>query len=335
MKFTGIACGLVALLALGGCDSAMPGEKAALKSAEGGVPATAPAPMDFSRGMGGMGGGMGGMGGRVLAIPNGVAPEEGAPPAADVSKGGGEDKAPPTSVPRKIVYTADLTITVEKLEKAEAEVVKRIHEAGGYLADSDLSGNPGSNRSGMWKARIPVDKFESFVDSIVKLGELQKRSTNSQDVTEEFYDLETRIANKKVEEGRLVKHLQESTGKLKEILDVEREISRVREEAERMEGRLRLLANQSALTTVTIHVYERVGYVPETEPTFGTMILRRFTGSADKLIRFCRNRILDVVSIVPWLPVWAVVLGVAWLIWKRLRVYLHARSSARSRLRDP
>ena len=89
-----------------------------------------------------------------------------------------------------------------------------------------------------WKIRVPVDQFESFVQKVVALGELERTLRTSQDVTEEYYDIEARIKNKKVEEERLLKHLEKSTGKLEEILAVEREISRVRGEVERLQGRL-------------------------------------------------------------------------------------------------
>ena len=85
----------------------------------------------------------------------------------------------------------------------------------------------------------------------------QKNTTDSQDVTEEYYDVEARIKNKRVEEERLLKHLEQSTGKLEDILKVEKEISRVRGEIERQQGRLQYLDKLSALTTVTITLHER------------------------------------------------------------------------------
>lgn len=166
------------------------------------------------------------------------------PPASEADYAGGAgsesspaekfgESAPAGDALRKIIYTADVELTVLDLPKAEQGIARLVKESGGCLAESDLSGAPGEQHSGRWKVRIPTERFESFIASVIALGELQRRTTNSQDVTEEFYDLEARIKNKKVEEGRLVEHLEESTGKLKEILDVEKEISRVRGEIER------------------------------------------------------------------------------------------------------
>ena len=94
-------------------------------------------------------------------------------------------------------------------------------------------------------------------------------------MTEEFFDLEARIKNKKVEEARLVKHLTDSTGKLEDILAVEREISRVRQEIEHMEGRIRLIANLAELTSVQRHrLRADRASSPRPHPSFATRASR-------------------------------------------------------------
>ena len=253
-------------------------------------------------GGGGMGGGMGAGAPGASAIP----------PMAD-----------PT--PRKILYTADVDLVVEDFPKLETAILKLVKKCEGYLADTDVSGSTGASRSARWKIRIPIDKFESFLESATKLGELTRRQVHSQDVTEEFYDLEARIKNKKVEETRLLKHLQDSTGKLDEILAAERELSRVREEVERQEGRLRLLANLAALTTVTITAQERTNFVPTTAPTFSTRISRQFADSMKGLVDAAEGAAVWFAGIVPWLPVYLVLAIIALVIYRRVRRRVVAR----------
>ncbi len=226
---------------------------------------------------------------------------------------------PAPAVPRKIVYTCDISLTVGDFAKAEAEVERLVRQFGGYLSGSYVSGTPGLDRSGRWTARVPVERYEAFLEAVARLGELQHRSTNSRDVTDEFYDLEARLKNKKVEETRLLKHLQDSTGKLSEILEVEKELSRVREEIERQQGRLQLLGNLSEMTTVTVALTERGPYQPATAPGFGAKVSRRFSASVRALRSFGEGLAIEAISVIPWLPVWAVVLGVAWLFWKKTR----------------
>src|SRR5262249_60711048 len=170
--------------------------------------------------------------------------------------------------PRKIIYTAEIDLVVANFDRAARELVKRVKAEGGYLAQTEVTGSPGQPRSGKWKARIPVERFEAFREAVEGLGELQRSETNSQDVTEEYHDLDARIRNKKVEEARLLKHLEQSTAKLSDTLAPERELSRVREEVERQQGRLQLLASLSAMTTVNVALHSVESYVPETEPAF-------------------------------------------------------------------
>lgn len=268
----------------------------------------------------------------VARMSTAVAPAapERSPSQNQVSGGGAAAADPvPEALPRKIIYTADVALSVEDFGKAAEQVARLVAQYGGYIAESDTQGRPGAGRSGTWKARVPAEKFDGFVEAVVALGELERRRTDSQDVTEEFYDLEARIKNKTVEEQRLIEHLKNTTGELKEILEVEKELSRVREEVERLQGRLRLLANLTSLTTVSISVHERQDYTPARAPTFGERIARRFQGSFDQFVRAGQEFLLVCVSVVPWLPVWLVVFLVAWLVFRRFRVRMRGPAAGR------
>lgn len=216
---------------------------------------------------------------------------------------------------RKIIYTAAMTLVAEDFARAEQELLRLVKDNAGYVINSEVRGSPGAPRLGQWKVRIPVARFDAFRDAVARLGELERNTTDSQDVTDEYYDLEARIKNKKIEEARLLDHLQKSTGKLNDILAVEHEISRVRGEVEQMQGRLQMLAKLTAMTTVTITLHERKSYVPPANPTFGTTIARTFGGSLDALLELGKTIVLIAVALGPWLPLLALVcipLGLAW-----------------------
>jgi hypothetical protein len=223
----------------------------------------------------------------------------------------------PAKVERKIIYTVEATLVVEDFPRAKETLLQLIKDHQGYVAKSALSGTPGDPRSGTWTVRVPVERLDDFVNEVESLGELQRSSKDSQDVTEEYFDVEARLKNKKVEEERLLKHLEKSTGKLEDILAVEKEISRVRGEIERLQGRLQLLANLTSLTTVTVKLFERGGYVPEAAPTFGTSVGRTFATSLRLLADFGKGIVLVVVALAPWLVVAAAVGVPAWLVARR------------------
>ncbi len=226
-----------------------------------------------------------------------------------------------STTPRKIIYTAQVDLVVENLGTSQEKLTRLVKDNAGYIAETNIGGQSGERRSGSWKVRIPVERYEAFMAGATKLGELRTIQANSQDVTAEYYDVEARIANKQVEEKRLQELLQKATGKLSEILQVERELSRVRGEVEQLQGRIRVLSNLSSLTTVTLTLNEIKDYLPPAAPSFRTKIARVFSDSLQSLSEFCQGLVLFFVGLAPWLPLLALIGFPLWRLWKRRRIH--------------
>jgi len=205
------------------------------------------------------------------------------------------------AISRKIIYNTEIDLVPQDLTTAEKELRRLVRSAGGYVADTEVSGQPGAARQGEWTVRVPVERFETFVWDVVRLGELQRIHTDSQDVTEDYYDSGARLANKRVEEQRLLHHLQASTGKLQEILQVEHEISRVREEIEQLQGHIQKLSRLSELATVKVQMHEVKEYVPPKATGFGAQVGRTFHDSMVMLRDAIEGAVLFIVAVVPWL----------------------------------
>ena len=220
------------------------------------------------------------------------------------------------AVARKIIYDAQVDLVVESVDPIAKKVTSLVQDARGYIAEQNVTGSPGSLRSIHWRIRIPVEQFDSFVDSVVSLGELERNNRTSQDVSDQYYDLEARIKNKKVEEQTLNKILQERSGKLEDVLKIEIELSRVRGEIEQLEGKIRVLENLSSLATLTLNVREREKYAP-TAPvvaSFGTQISRTWDSSITSLVDLGKAIVLWAVSWAIWLPFFLVGAIVAWVL---------------------
>src|SRR5262249_53432003 len=143
----------------------------------------------------------------------------------------------------------------------------------------DVTGSTGERRHGTWVLRVPVDRLDAFRAEVVKLGEPLKNSVDSEDVTEEYYDLQARIKNMQADEDALRKLYEKTTGKLDDILAVRRELANLRREIDAKQGRLKLLTNLTDLTTVHVTLSERTAFVPEEAADFATTISRTFGDS--------------------------------------------------------
>lgn len=220
--------------------------------------------------------------------------------------------SPKIALPRKIIYTGEVTLVCENLDRAAGALEGKIKEFGGYVSNAQRTGVRGQRREGFWTVRLPAGQFDAFVAALSALGEMQSSSRKADDVSEEFYDVQARLKNKRVEEARLIALLQKATGKLAEVLTVEKELTRVREETERIEGRLRYLANQTDLATVTVTLNEVKDFVPAGPPTLGTQLARSFSGSLDAMKNVATAFLVFSVALVPWLiPLGLIAWGIA------------------------
>lgn len=225
-----------------------------------------------------------------------------------------------TATARKVIFTAQVDVLVDDLAPAQQrlnELIARVQQAGGYVSHQEVSGTAGSRRHGTWTLRVPQPRFEQVMTDLEQLGELLRSTRDSQDVTEAYTDLEARLKNKQSSEQRLLSHL-EKTGDLKDTLEVERELSRVRGEVEQLQGQLNLLKHKTDLATIILTLQERAGFTPVTTPTFKTQVSRTFEESWQAFAAFLRFLVLFAVAIVPWLCLVAPVLVAVWL-WKRRR----------------
>lgn len=145
---------------------------------------------------------------------------------------------------RKIVYRGWFTVDVYDIEKERQALVDFVVELGGYLEQQQGS---------MVVVRVPAKDFDTVLPRLRKLGRVDDALTNiqAQDVTEEYQDLELRLRTKH-EYLESLRKLLDQSGKLEEKLAVQKEIARVVEEIERMEGRLRLLKQMVSYATVTV-----------------------------------------------------------------------------------
>lgn len=165
---------------------------------------------------------------------------------------------------RVIIYTGDISLVVKDTREAMDNITQIATEQGGFVSGSDVF-QSGDALRGSMTIRVPAERYQ---DTLTQLREMalrvERESTSSQDVTEEFTDLQARKTNLEVAEKALQELLEERQriGSTSDILEVHREMTNIRGQIEQIEGRLRYLANQSALSTITIQLTPDILYQP-------------------------------------------------------------------------
>jgi hypothetical protein len=162
---------------------------------------------------------------------------------------------------RLIIRTGQASIEVDSLEPAMSELRRVVQRVGGFVADASVQSGRNQLRQATLELKVPSTRFDELTEGLQPIGRLEFVNVGAEDVSEEFVDLTARVANGRRLEERLVELLRTRTGKLQDVLSVERELARVREEIERMEGRLRYLKTSSQLSTLSVSLHEPVPIV--------------------------------------------------------------------------
>jgi Domain of unknown function (DUF4349) len=171
------------------------------------------------------------------------------PPSAQQKPGqktdGTAEQAPEKTVAPLLIYTGNVGMEVSEPAVVAPTIDKVIDLAesfGGYLAartDSSVV------------IRVPSRHFRDALTAMEKLGEVKRRSVNAEDVSEQFHDLEVRLANLKTVQKRLQDFLSKAAN-VNEALQVERELERIGQEIDRIEGRMRFLRARATFSTITV-----------------------------------------------------------------------------------
>lgn len=212
---------------------------------------------------------------KMLGRPGGVPERDMAAPVATAQSSGGfsasSPESPPTdatsgdplqnvnagtAAPAMVIRTGQAFIEVEKVDPAIFKIRQLVATVGGYITNSSVSGGRDQIRQATLELKIPAANYDKAVGSLSTIGKVETVTSTAQDVGEEFVDVTARVTNARRLEERLISLLANRTGKLDEVLRVERELARVREEIERYQGRLRFLTSRAAMSTLTITVHE-------------------------------------------------------------------------------
>jgi hypothetical protein len=175
-----------------------------------------------------------------------AAPEEaGAPPTAQTQ-----------ATDPMLIRTGSARIQVDSLEPAVVQVRALAQRLGGMISNSVMQSGAHQLREASLTIKIPATRFDEAIGGLGPIGRTEAVQVNTEDVGEEFVDISARLASARQLEQRLLEILRTRTGKLEDVLAVERELARVRTEIERYEGRLRYLRSRVDMSLLTVSLHE-------------------------------------------------------------------------------
>ncbi|MGV3711107.1 MAG: DUF4349 domain-containing protein [Gemmatimonas sp.] len=215
--------------------------------------------------------------------------------------------------PTMVIRNGAASLEVDSMESAIVAVRKLASSLGGYVGNTTLTAGAYAVRSAELQLRIPAARYDEAVGGLAPIGKVESQVSNAQDVGEEFVDVTARQTNARRLEERLITLLATRTGKLEDVLAVERELARVREEIERYEGRLRYLTANVATSTLNVTVHEQAPVV--SQYTGRSVIIESFKRAWTNFVQF----LALLISSLGWVLPIAGLSGVAVVGLKRLR----------------
>ncbi|MCC9062405.1 DUF4349 domain-containing protein [Flavobacterium piscisymbiosum] len=224
-----------------------------------------------------------------------------------------DDMADPASpqIPQKIIKEASLRFETNDLQDTFNQIQTAI-AANKASIQNDSEGKDYNNVYRNLTVRVPSQNFDSFINAISKgVSYFERKDITSQNVTEEYIDLTTRLKTKRKLEERYLQILQKAT-KISEILEIEKQISAIREEIEAKEGQLKYLENRVSESTVTIEFYKTIAQKEGVKTSYGSKIWTAIQSGFFSLSEF----LISIISLWPFIILFCIF---AYFIRKRFK----------------
>ena len=194
----------------------------------------------------------------------------------------------------KIIYTGNVSMETTDFDRTVSELENTVNAMGGFVQDSDLSGNTSYdadgtvrivNRYANYTLRLPTTKFSEFLDKAGTFGNITSNSRSAENVTSQYTDLEAHLSSLRTEQERLLDMLKKATD-VDYLIVLEDKLASVRYQIESIERNLRNLDNKIAFSTVYLYVREVSGYRPSVsvKRTFGQRMSDAFKNGWENLV---------------------------------------------------
>lgn len=251
--------------------------------------------------------------GAAKEAPSAVAP---AAPAVEVAgEGYPSEGMPAVTEERMIIRTGDMSLVVNDVMLARDEIAQLAVNLNGYVVSSRIWGEEEEMR-GQISIRVPDEQFESGLAKLRELAiRVESESTDSQDVTEEYIDLEARLKNAEATESQYLALLDRATD-VEDILKIYDSLSRVRSEIEQIKGRMQYLERTSSMSLISVRLEPEASAKPLAR--VGWSVLEEFKSAIRGIVIFGQWLGTVVIWLIIFVPLWGAIAGGIYY-WRRRR----------------
>ncbi len=217
---------------------------------------------------------------------------------------------------RLIIKTATISLIITDTQEAIGTVTALATGAGGFVLNTNTY-HEGEQLLATMVIKVPVEKFEDTLAQLRQMAfKVDAESTSGQDVSEEYADLEAQLRNLKATEEQLLTFL-DKTQNVDEALKVYRELSNIRGQIERIQGRLNYLAKSADMSTITVNLRPKAKEAPIVKA--GWQPLETLKSALRALVSVGQGLLNLGIWLLIFSPVWGILLLIVWWLRRRLR----------------
>ena len=220
-----------------------------------------------------------------------------------------------------IARTVSMSIVVKDFTAARASLDTILNRHHGYAAQLSVGTPENAPKNLVASLRIPAPELSSAIAELRTLGRVENESQSGEEVTEQHADLVARLKNSRDTEDRLRAILEQRTGKITDVLQVEREIARVRGDIERMEAEQKALEHRVDFATVELQLTEEFkAEINPPAPSVSTRIHNALVAGYQNATETVLGILLFFAENGPVLLIWLAILAFpVMLVWRRYR----------------
>jgi hypothetical protein len=230
----------------------------------------------------------------------------------------------PLPATRMIVRTANVRVVVDDTARTVDAVTKAVEAMGGFVAASNVW-QQGELLRATLTLRVPSDKLTPALAAIRGVSKrVEKETVSSEDVSEQYVDLDARVRNLEATEEELRQLLvvaRQNSKKATDVLEVHQQLTLIRGEIEQARGRMRYLSQVAAMSSITLDVVPDAIAQPVVEAGWRPLVI------AKNAVRALVGALQSIATVAIWFTIYIVplfgmiglLIGAGWKLSRRFR----------------